>query len=56
MIKDNLNSNRNEVNLLLLLSKSRHLNRCTCNWTHRNLVTSLIIENILSSLFAYQEM
>ena len=39
MIKENPNSNRNEVKLLLLLSKLRHLNRC--NWTHRVLVTSL---------------
>ena len=37
MSKENLNSNSNEVKLLLLLSKLRHLNRC--NWTHRVLVT-----------------
>ena len=39
MIKENLNSNRNVVKVLLLLSKSRHLNRC--NLTHRLLVASL---------------
>ena len=39
MIKRESNSNENEVKLLLLLSKLRHLNRC--NWTHRILVTSL---------------
>ena len=52
MIKENLNSN--EVKLLLLLSKLRHLNRC--NWTHRVLVSSLDYRKYFIFSICYQEL
>ena len=53
MIKENLNSNRNEVKLLLLLSKLRHRIDVTAHT--ESVLHHLIIETIRSCLFVYQE-